>query len=53
MDSEIASAVNLFEEIEKLRRGCEAKLTHLAKNRRCLDCGQDWMPKKFEPCPEC
>lgn len=53
MDSQIASAVNLFEEIEKLRRGCEAKLTHLAKNRRCLDCGQDWMPKKFEPCPEC
>lgn len=53
MDSQIVSAVKVFEEVEKLRRGCDVKLTHLAKNRRCLDCGSDWMPKKFELCPEC
>jgi len=53
MDTQIASAVKVFEEIEKIRRGCEAKLTHLARNRRCLDCGKDWMPKAYEPCPEC
>lgn len=53
MDRQMESAVNIFEEIEKLRRGCEAKLSHLGKNRRCLDCSEDWMPKRFEPCPEC
>lgn len=53
MQTEIISAVRVFEEVEKIRRGCEAKLTHLARNRRCLSCGRDWMPKGFEPCPEC
>lgn len=50
---EMGSAVKVFEEIEKIRRGFNAKLTHLSKNRRCLDCGVDWMPKKFEFCPKC
>ena len=53
MDTQIASAVKVFEEVEKIRRGCESKLTHLARNRRCLSCGKDWMPKAYEPCPEC
>lgn len=53
MEIEINSAVRVFEEVEKIRRGCEAKLTHLARNRKCLDCGKDWMPKAYEPCPEC
>ena len=53
MDTQIASAVRIFEEVEKIRRGCDTKLKHLEKNRRCLGCGKDWMPKKFEPCPEC
>ena len=53
MDSQILSAVRIFEEIEKLRRSCEGKLSHLARNRKCLECGKDWMPKKFEPCPQC
>ena len=53
MDQQIESAARIFEEVEKIRRGCDAKLSHLEKNRRCLDCGKDWMPKKFEPCPEC
>ena len=53
METQIISAVKVFEEIEKIRRGCEAKLTHLAKNRKCLDCKKDWMPKAYEPCPEC
>lgn len=53
MDRQISSAVRIFEEVEKLRRSCEGKLSHLARNRKCLDCGKDWMPKKFEPCPEC
>ena len=53
MDIQIESAARIFEEVEKIRRGCDAKLSHLEKNRRCLDCGKDWMPKKFEPCPEC
>jgi len=44
MDSQILSAVRIFEEIEKLRRSCEGKLSHLARNRKCLDCGKDWMP---------
>jgi len=49
----IESVVRVFEEVEKIRRGWDSKLSHLEKNRRCLDCGKDWMPKKFEPCPEC
>lgn len=53
MDTQIESAVKIFEEVEKIRRGCEAKLTHLGRNRKCLDCGKDWMPKAYEPCPEC
>ena len=53
METQIESAVKVFEEVEKIRRGCEAKLTHLARNRRCLNCDRDWMPKGFEPCPEC
>ena len=53
MEISVESAVKIFEEVEKLRRGCEAKLTHLARNRRCLACGRDWMPKAYEPCPEC
>lgn len=53
MDREIESAVKIFEDVEKIRRGREAKLTHLAKNRTCSGCGLDFMPKKFEPCPEC
>jgi len=53
MEMEIESAVKIFEEVEKLRRGCDAKLKHLQNNRRCEDCGKDWMPKKYEPCPEC
>jgi len=53
MVAEIRSAVKVFEEVEKIRRGCEASLTHLARNRRCLSCGKDWMPKAYEPCPEC
>ena len=53
MDSQIESAVKIFEEVEKIRRGCDAKLTHLAKNRRCLECGKNFMPRKFEPCPVC
>jgi len=53
MDTQIASAVRIFEEIERIRRSCDIKLKHLAKNRRCLECDKDWMPKKFEPCPEC
>lgn len=53
MDQQIGSAVKIFEEVEKIRRGCDAKLSHLEKNRQCLDCFKDWMPKKFEPCPEC
>jgi len=52
-DTQIESAARVFEEIEKIRRGCDAKLTHMENNRRCLDCGKDWMPKKFEPCPVC
>jgi len=53
MDQQIESAARIFEEVEKIRRGCDAKLSHLEKNRRCLDCGKDWMPKRFELCPEC
>ena len=53
MDIQIESAVKVFEEVEKIRRGCEAKLTHLARNRRCLSCGKDFMPKAYEPCPQC
>jgi len=53
MDQQIESAARIFEEVEKIRRGCDAKLSHLEKNRLCLDCGKDWMPKRFEPCPEC
>ena len=53
MSTELDSAVRMFEEIEKMRRGCEARLTHLAKNQLCLDCGKEWMPKRFEPCPKC
>lgn len=53
METSIESAVKIFEEVEKIRRGGEAKLTHLARNRRCLACGRDWMPKAYEPCPEC
>ena len=53
METELNSVVKVFEEIEKIRRGCEAKLTHLARNRRCLSCDKDWMPKAYEPCPEC
>ncbi|GAI28246.1 unnamed protein product, partial [marine sediment metagenome] len=53
MDTQIESAARVFEEVEKIRRGCEAKLTHLARNRRCLSCGKDWMPKAYEPCPQC
>lgn len=53
MEQQIESAARVFEEVEKIRRGCEAKLTHLARNRRCLNCGKDWMPKAYEPCPEC
>lgn len=53
MDTQIESAARVFEEVEKIRRGCEAKLTHLARNRRCLNCGKDFMPKAYEPCPEC
>jgi len=53
MDKQIESAVRIFEEVENIRRSCNVKLKHLEKNRRCLDCGKDWMPKKFEPCPEC
>lgn len=52
-DRQIESAVKVFEEIEKIRRGQEAKLTHLAKNRTCSECNRDFIPKKFEPCPEC
>ncbi len=53
MDHQIVSAITVFEGIEKIRRGREARLTHLGRNRRCLDCGRDFMPKNFEPCPEC
>lgn len=53
MDTPIESAVKVFEEVEKIRRGHDAKLAHLKNNRRCLGCGKDWMPKKFEPCPVC
>lgn len=53
METEISSAAKVFEEVEKIRRGCEAKLTHLARNRRCLSCDKDWMPKAYEPCPQC
>ena len=53
METQIESAVRVFEEVEKVRRGCEGKLSHLARNRRCLACGKDWMPKAYEPCPEC
>lgn len=53
MDQEISSAVKLFEQLEKIRRSSETRLSHLAKNMRCLDCGRDWMPKRFEICPEC
>jgi len=53
MDTQIESAARVFEEVEKIRRGCEAKLTHLARNRKCLSCGKDWMPKAYEPCPQC
>lgn len=53
MNTQIESVVKVFEEVEKLRRGCESKLTHLARNRRCLKCGQDFMPRAYEPCPEC
>ena len=53
MDTKIASAVRIFEEVEKIRRSCNIKLKHLEKNRRCVECDKDWMPKKFEPCPEC
>ena len=53
MYQQIASAVKIFEEVESIRRGSEGKLSHLARNRRCSNCDRDWMPKKFEPCPEC
>jgi len=53
MDQQIESAARVFEHVEKVRRGCDTKLSHLKKNRRCLACGKDWMPKRFEPCPEC
>lgn len=53
MEIQIDSAARVFEEVEKIRRGCEAKLTHLARNRRCLSCIKDFMPKAYEPCPEC
>ncbi|GAH64495.1 unnamed protein product, partial [marine sediment metagenome] len=44
MEPQIESAVKVFEEVEKIRRGCEAKLTHLARNRKCSSCGKDFMP---------
>ena len=53
MNTQIESAAKIFEEIEKLRQGCDIKLTHLARNRRCLACSKDFMPKGYEPCPEC
>jgi len=53
MEPQIESAVRVFEEVEKIRRGCDIKLTHLARNRKCLSCSKDFMPKAYEPCPEC
>lgn len=53
METQIRSAVGLFEELEKLRRGMETRLSHLQKNRKCLNCNRDWMPRKYEHCPEC
>ena len=53
MNTEIASAVKVFEEIEKTRKSVQIRQTHLAKNMLCLDCERDWMPKSSEPCPKC
>jgi Zn finger protein HypA/HybF involved in hydrogenase expression len=53
LDQEIASAVKVFEQVEKIRRSCDITLSHLARNMHCPDCGNDWMPKRFESCPEC
>jgi Zn finger protein HypA/HybF involved in hydrogenase expression len=53
MQPQIESAVRVFEEVEKIRRGCDIKLTHLARNRKCLSCSKDFMPKAYEPCPKC
>ena len=53
MTNEIESAVKVFEEIQKVRIAQQTRLTHLKKNRTCLDCGRDWMPRRFQPCPSC
>ena len=37
MQSQIESAVKIFEEVENIRRSCNIKLKHLGKNRRCRD----------------
>ena len=53
MKTDITSAVRVFEEVEGLRKSCETRLSHLQHNKHCLDCSKDWMPKSYEPCPEC
>lgn len=49
----VVSALKVFEWIEKARKSCQNRLTHLGNNRHCLDCGRDFMPRRWEPCPEC
>jgi len=45
--------VKVLEGIEKLRVSCEIKLKSLSRNKLCLQCWREFMPKSFELCPEC
>jgi len=49
----IYSAVKVFERVEKIRKACQIRLTHLEKNRQCLTCGKDFMPRRHGFCPDC
>jgi RNA polymerase subunit RPABC4/transcription elongation factor Spt4 len=45
--------VQAFDDAQRMRTSTQIRISHLQNNRRCLNCETDFMPKRFETCPEC
>jgi len=50
---ELEALAKAYESIQDCRTDLQRIITFGEENKICLSCGKSFMPRKFEPCPEC
>lgn len=53
MINDLIMVVRTFEEVMEQRIRVSNRISALERYRKCSDCGHEFLPRRFEPCPVC